>query len=48
MVRVEVQLGEQEIGEKEAVVPEGRPEAEKDTPWVAPEVRAKVIVLVTA
>lgn len=47
MVRVDVQVGLQDVGEKEAVAPAGRPDAVKDTDWVVPNVRVAVQVLVT-
>ena len=47
MVRVEVQVGLQDAGEKEAVAPAGRPDAKKATDWVVPDVRVAVTVLVT-
>ena len=47
MVRVDLQFWLQDVGEKEAVAPEGRPDAEKDTDWVVPDVRMAVMMLVT-
>jgi len=44
MVRVEVQAGRQGPGEKEAVAPDGRPEAEKETKVAVPETREAVTV----
>lgn len=46
-VRVEEQVGLQEMGENEAVAPAGSPEAEKLTLWVEPERRDAEIELVT-
>jgi hypothetical protein len=48
MVRVEEQLGLQLFGEKEAVAPEGNPEAENVTGCVLPETNVALIELVTA
>ncbi|MEK7201436.1 MAG: hypothetical protein AAB737_02270 [Patescibacteria group bacterium] len=45
MVIVEEQFGLQEVGEKTAVAPAGRPETLKETDCVAPEARVEVIVL---
>lgn len=45
IVVVEEQAGLQLVGEKEAVVPEGRPEAEKETDWLGPEIRPAVTVV---
>ncbi len=45
MFKVVEQVGLQEGDEKEAAVPEGRPEALKETAWVAPEVNDAIIVL---
>jgi len=47
MVMIVVQVGEQEVGEKEAAAPVGRPEAEKETLWVEPERRDAETELVT-
>jgi hypothetical protein len=47
MVRVEEQLGLQLFGEKEAVAPEGNPDAENVTGCVVPETNAALIKLVT-
>ena len=44
IVRVVERLGEQETGEKEAVAPTGRPEAEKVNEAGVPVVRVAVIV----
>jgi hypothetical protein len=45
MVMVVEQLGVQEVGEKEAEAPEGRPETEKDpTDWEVPEAKLKLTV----
>ena len=44
MVRVEVQAARQDPGEKEAVAPDGRPEAEKETKVAVPETRVAVTV----
>ncbi len=46
MVRVVEHVGEQEVGEKDAVAPEGRPETEKETGCVVPEVRVVEIEFV--
>src|SRR3989344_435089 len=46
MVRVVEQLGEQETGEKEALAPVGRPEAEKLREAGVPLMRVAVIMLV--
>ena len=46
IVRVDEQFGEQETGEKEAVAPEGRPEAEKLREAGVPLMRVAVIMLV--
>jgi len=43
---VVVQVGEQEAGEKEAVAPVGRPEAEYEIDWADPEESVAVMVLV--
>ena len=45
MVRVEEQLGEQETGEKEALAPVGRPEAEKVNDAGVPLMRVAVMLL---
>jgi len=47
-VSVDVQFGLHDVGENEAVVPMGRPEAANETDCVVPEVRVAVIVLDTA
>jgi hypothetical protein len=47
MVRVEEQPGLQLFGEKEAVAPEGNPEAENVTGCVLPETNVALIELVT-
>jgi hypothetical protein len=47
MVRVEEQPGLQLFGEKEAVTPEGNPEAENATGCVLPETNVALIELVT-
>jgi hypothetical protein len=47
MVRVEEQLGLQLFGEKEAVAPEGNPDAENVTGCVVPETNVALIELVT-
>ena len=47
IVSVEEQLGLQLFGEKEAVAPEGSPEAENETGCVLPETNVALIVLVT-
>jgi hypothetical protein len=47
MVSVEEQLGLQLPEEKEAVAPEGKPEAENDTGWVLPDTSVALIALVT-
>jgi hypothetical protein len=47
MVRVEEQVGPQEVEEKEAVAPAGRPEAEKVTASVPPDIKVALIKLVT-
>jgi hypothetical protein len=47
IVRVDVQVGRQDAGEKEAVAPDGRPEAEKETDEAVPETRVAVTVLDT-
>lgn len=47
IVKVEEQAGEQEVGEKVAVAPAGRPEVEKETDWEVPETRVAVTKLVT-
>ena len=47
MVRVELLVGFTDEGENEAVAPEGRPEAERETDRVVPETRVAVTVLVT-
>lgn len=47
IVRVEEQVGIQEAAEKVAVVPEGRPDAEKATDWAVPEVRLAARLVVT-
>jgi hypothetical protein len=47
MVSVEEQLGLQLPEEKEAVAPVGKPEAEKVTFWVLPDVKVALIELVT-
>ena len=44
MVIVELQVGLQLAGLKEADAPDGKPEAEKDTDWVEPEVRVVLTV----
>ena len=46
-VIVDEQVGLHDPGEKAAVAPVGRPEAEKDTGCEAPETRVAVIVLDT-
>jgi hypothetical protein len=46
-VSVEEQLGLQLFGEKEAVAPEGKPEAENVTGCVLPETNVALIALVT-
>ncbi len=43
IVRTVEQEGLQDVVEKEAVAPEGRPEAEKETDWLLPELRLAVI-----
>ena len=45
-MRVVAQVGVQEEGEKEVVVPEGKPEAEYETDWADPEESVAVMVLV--
>ena len=45
MVKVEVQVGRQDAGEKDAVAPDGRPEAEKETEAAVPDTRVAVTVL---
>jgi hypothetical protein len=47
IVSVELQVGTHDAGEKEAVAPDGRPEAVKETEAAVPETRVAVIVLVT-
>ena len=47
MVMTVVQVGEQEVGENDAVAPAGSPEAEKLTDWVEPERREDETELVT-
>ena len=47
MVRVAVQVGRQDAEEKEAVAPDGKPEAEKETEEAALETRLAVTVLDT-
>jgi hypothetical protein len=47
IVRVEEQLGLQLFGEKEAVAPEGNPDAENVTDCVLPETNVALIELVT-
>jgi hypothetical protein len=47
IVSVEEQLGLQVFGEKEAVAPEGSPEAENVTGCVLPETNVALIALVT-
>jgi hypothetical protein len=42
------QLGLQEADEKKAVVSLGNPETDNETGWLVPDVRAALIVLVTA
>lgn len=44
IVSVLVQVGLQEVGLKEAVASEGRPEAASETDWVAPAESVAVIV----
>ena len=46
-VRTVEHAGLQEVAEKEAVAPEGNPEAEKETDWAEPEVKLALIELVT-
>lgn len=46
-VIVEEQLGAHEVGENEAVVPVGSPEAENETDWDAPDTMAALTELVT-
>src|SRR5213080_4657166 len=46
-VRVVEQVGVQEMAEKEAVAPLGRPAAEKETDCEVPETRVAVMVFVT-
>ena len=46
-VNVDEHVGLHDPGEKAAVAPVGRPEAEKDTGWEVPETRVAVIVLDT-
>jgi len=46
-VTVEEHVGLHDAGEKDAVAPVGRPEAEKDTDCAVPETRVAVIVLDT-
>ena len=46
-VSVEEQVGLHDACEKEAVAPDGRPDAEKETDCAAPETRVAVIVLDT-
>ena len=46
-INVDEQIGLHDAAEKEAVVPAGRPEAEKDTDCAVPETRVAVIVLDT-
>ena len=46
-VTVEEHVGLHDAGEKDAVAPAGRPEAEKDTDCAVPETRVAVIVLDT-
>ena len=45
-VKTVLQVGRHEAGEKEAVTPEGIPEAEKFTVWVVPELKVAVMLLV--
>ena len=47
IVRVVEQLGVQEMTEKEALAPLGRPAAEKETDCEVPETRVAVMVFVT-
>jgi len=47
MLREVEQVRLQEVGEYEAMAPDGRPEAEKDTGWEAPTIRLAVTVLET-
>lgn len=47
IVRVVVHVGLQLVGLKEALAPEGSPEALNVTPWLVPEERVAVMVLVT-
>ena len=47
IVRVVEQVGVQEVAEKEAVTPLGRPAAEKETDCEVPETRVAVMVFVT-
>ena len=46
-VNVAEQFGVQEAGEKDAVTPEGSPEAERDTAWAVPETKEAVRLFVT-
>jgi hypothetical protein len=47
IVRVEEHVGLQEVEEKDTVVPEGKPEAEKVTAWALPDAKVVPIELVT-
>ena len=47
IVNVEVHVGRHDAGEKEAVAPEGKPEAVKETDEAEPETRVSVTVLET-
>ena len=47
IVKTVEHVGLQDVDEKEAVAPEGNPEAEKETGCVEPEVKLALIELVT-
>lgn len=46
IVRTEVHVGLQEVGEKDAVAPVGRPEAENETDSEVPDRRVAVTIVV--
>ena len=47
-MRVEEQLGLQEVGLNDPVTPVGKPEADSETDWVVPETKLTPIELFTA